>query len=570
MPIDFFSQAERIAAPDQTIAIGGYGLTDLNNDDWNGHGARFQLYSQCYLWYMGMHHSQRREVGDFNITLNYVRTMSDYITNFCYGKSPQFRCAEEYSAIIPSLLAHAWEVDNNKEAIIWELGQQAGITGDAFCKVAYEEPWVDGIGIEHPGRIRLIPLSPLNCMPEYHPHDRDRIERFKIRYKFYGRAQDGKRTAYTFVEILTADLIQQFINDELVESYPNPLGVMPVVHIPNITISGSPFGHSDIADIIGLNRELNEKSTEVSDIINYGASPVTILSGAKASNLEKGAKKLWAIPNENAKVYNLASEMSGVQAAMEYMSFIKNAMHEITGIPVKALGDEQAISNTSGVALDIQFRPMMNRRTMKLIQFTKGLSQLNALIIRTAAVHTPEALAWQAGMSSPPEPDQLSELNPYDPGIYVTTVHWLNPLPIDELIQLNKIQAMMEMGLQGKEGALRDMGEQFPKEKLAEIFEELVEDKLNQGALDILDAQISTAIMSETGLVPMGEGQYGPPPPAPVSPTSAGGKDVTSAGSAPAGTGVLPGIKPNGEILNQLTQRAAGAQLAQVRVPTPE
>lgn len=570
MPIDFFSQAERIAAPDQTIAIGGYGLTDLNNDDWNGHGARFQLYSQCYLWYMGMHHSQRREVGDFNITLNYIRTMSDYITNFCYGKAPQFRSPEEYSAIIPRLLHDAWEIDNDKQSIIWELGQQAGITGDAFCKIAYEEPWEDSIGIPHPGRIRIIPLSPLNCMPEYHPHDRERIIRFKIRYKFFGRNAEGKRTAYTFVEMITDDLIQQFINDEMVDSYANPLGVMPIVHIPNITISGSPFGHSDIADIIGLNRELNEKATEISDIINYGAAPVTIITGAKSSNLERGAKKVWALSNKDAAVYNLPSEMSGVMASMEYIEFIKGAMHEITCIPVNALGKDQAISNTSGVALDIQFRPTINRRIMKHMQFTKGLEKINSLIIRTAAVFTPDALKWQPGLSSPPEPDQLGELDPLDPNIYRTTIHWPSPLPIDELIELNKIQAKMAMGLESKVGALRDMGEQFPNEKLAEIFEELVEDALSNGALAMINAKISTAVTATTGMIPMGDGSYGPPAPAPVAASSAGGSGVTSAGSAQPGSGVLPGIKPDGDILNQLTQRAAGAQLAQIRVPTQE
>lgn len=571
MPIDFFSTSERIAAPDQTIAVGGYGLTDLNNDDWNGHGARFQLYSQCYLWYMGMHHTQRREIGDLNITMNYVRTMSDYITNFCFGKPIQFRVAEEYGAILPRLLHDAWETDNDKQSVMWELGQSAGITGDAYAKVAFEEPWVDSIGVPHPGRIRVIPLSPLNCMPEYHPHDRERLIRFKMRYKFYGRALDGKRTAYTFVEILTPRTIEQYINDELVESYANPIGMVPVVHIPNVTVSGSPFGHSDIYDIISLNRELNEKATDISDIINYGAAPITIITGAKASNLERGAKKVWAIPNKDVTVQNLSS-VGEIAGSMQYMEFIKRAMHEITGVPESALGQTQPISNTSGVALDIQFRPMINRLIMKKIQFVKGLKKINELIIRTAAVHTPEALAWTEGLSSPPQADQLSVLDPFDPGIYRTTIHWPDPLPVDQLIKLNEVQAKMAMGLESKSGALDALGEEFPNEKLAEIQEELMQDALDQGALDMIRAKIQTAIMAVTGMVPDGGGGYAAPAPSPpgTQTKSAGGPDVTSSGAASAGSGVLPGISPDGDVVNQLIQRAYGAQLAQARVPNTD
>ena len=72
-----------------------------------------------------------------------------------------------------------------------------------------------------------------------------------------------------------------------------------------MTISSSPWGQSDIWDIIPLNRELNEKMTEVSDIINYHAAPVTIITGAKASQLERGPKKVWAGLPKDSQVFNL-------------------------------------------------------------------------------------------------------------------------------------------------------------------------------------------------------------------------------------------------------------------------
>lgn len=562
MPVDFWSPSYRASSSDLTVSISPLGLVELADEEFEVHGPRLNRYSACWAWYLGHHWSHRREMGEQQITLNYTRTLSDYITNFCFGKGVEFRAPEQNMAITPHLLQKVWEQDNNKHMVLWEMGQLAGVTGDCFVKIAHEDPWEDSIGVVHEGRTRIIPLNPAHCFPEYHPHDRDRMLRFKLKYRFWGTSPEGTRQVYTFTEILTDDTVEQYINDELIDQYPNPIGVVPVVHIPNVTISSSPWGQSDIWDIISLNRELNEKMTEVSDIINYHSAPVTIITGAKASQLERGAKKVWAGLPDNAKVYNLESkgEMGG---AMEFISFLKMTMHELTGVPESALGQTQPISNTSGVALAIQYQPMMNRYSMKRVHFSKGLERINDLIIRTQAVHEPESLLWNEGLSSIPEPDQLYALDPRNPATYQTSIHWPDPLPVDVLIKLNELQAKMAIGLESKRGALRTLGEQFPNEKMAEIFEELRDDAFDQGSLDMIKAKIAQAVMALTGMISPDGAQ-------PTDVASAGGSDVSSTGGS-NDPGILPGLpKPDGEVVNQLVQRAYGANLAQTRVPSEE
>ena len=559
MAVDFWSPSYRASSSDLTVAISPLGLVELADEEFEVHGPRLNRYASAWAWYLGHHWSYRREMGESQFYMNYVRTMSDYITNFCFGKGIQFRCPEQNAAIIPNLLHEVWDMHNNKHFVLWELGQLASVTGDAFVKIAYEEPYTDGVGIPHDGRIRVVPLNPAHCFPEYHPHDRDRLLRFKLKYRFWGTSPEGTRQVYTFTEILSDDLVQQFINDELVDEYPNALGTIPIVHIPNVTISSSPWGQSDIWDIIPLNRELNEKMVEVSDIINYHAAPVTIITGAKASQLERGPKKVWAGLPKDASVFNLESrgEMSG---ALEYIQVIKRTMHEITGVPETALGQMQPISNTSGVALAIQYQPMMNRFNMKKIHFTKGLERINEIIIRTAAVFEPQMLLFDGSKSTAPEPDQLTQLDPLDPLTYHTTVHWPEPLPVDVLIKLNEVQSKMALGLESKRGALRILGEEFPNEKMAEIFEELQDDALDQGALDMMRAQIQQAIMLATGMV---SGEAG------VQPASAGGGNVSTTGaeaSAPLpGVGAAIGIE--GELVNKIVSKAYGARFAQRRNP---
>lgn len=559
MPIDFWSPSYRASSSDLTVSISPLGLVELADEEFEVHGPRLNRYGSCWAWYLGHHWSYRREMGEQNITMNYTRTLSDYITNFCFGKGVQFKCPEQNSAIIPHLLQTVWETHNNKHYLLWEMGQLAGVTGDCFVKVAYEEPYEDSIGLQHEGRIRIIPLNPAHCFPEYHPHDRDRLLRFKLKYRFWGTSPEGTRQVYTFTEILTDDLIEQYINDELIDQYPNPIGEIPVVHIPNTTISSSPWGQGDIWDIISLNRELNEKMTEVSDIINYHAAPVTIITGAKASQLERGPKKVWAGLPKEASVFNLESrgEMAG---ALEYISFLKRAMHEITGVPETALGQFQPVSNTSGVALAIQYQPLMNRYMMKRIHFTKGLERVNAIVIKTAAIFRPEMLLYNPLASEMPERDQLTQLDPTDPLTYQTNIHWPEPLPVDVLIKLNEVQAKMAVGLESKKGALRTLGEEFPNEKMAEIFEELVDDALDQGALQMLNAQIQQSIMMVVGVAPDGT---------PLVPEDG---SVISAGEN-AGNGMLPGTMVGGpemDTLNKLIQRAYGARFAQRRMPDEE
>jgi hypothetical protein len=546
MPIDFWSPSYRAASSDLTVAISPLGLVELADEEFEIHGPRLNRYSSAWAWYLGHHWSHRREMGDQNVTLNYTRTMADYITNFCFGKSIQFRCPEQTEAIVPQILHTVWEDHNNKGHVLWEMGQLATVTGDCFVKVAYEEPYEDTLGVIHEGRIRIIPLNPAHCFPEYHPHDRNRILRFKLKYRFWGTSPEGTRQVYTFTEILTDESIEQYINDELIDQYENPIGSIPIVHIPNRTISSSPWGQSDIWDIIPLNRELNEKMTEVSDIINYHAAPVTIITGAKASQLERGPKKVWAGLPKDSNVYNLESrgEMSG---ALEYIQFLKRTMHEITGVPENALGQTQPISNTSGVALAIQYQPMMNRYFMKKVHFSKGLEQVNSLIIRTAVVFRPDLTFYNPNSSEIPEEGQVTQLDPRDPVSYRTTIHWPEPLPVDVLIKLNEVQAKMALGLESKRGALRILGEEFPNEKIGEIFEELRDDAFDQGSLDMVRAQIQQAVMFMTGIVP-------------------GAEEGGEGGEG----GILPGTAiagPDENTMNKLVQRAYGARLAQRRTP---
>ena len=559
MSIDFSPPSYRAASSDLTISISPLGLVELADEEFEVHGPRLNRYSLNWAMYLGHHWSYRREIGEAQMVYNYYRAFTDYIVNFTFGRGVQFRSPKQTEAIVPDILKRVWEVDNNKHGVLWEMGQQGGVSGDCFVKVAYEEAWQDNTGKFHPGRVRILPLNASFCFPEFHPHDRNRLIRFKLKYRFWGTSVEGTRQVYTYTEILTDDMIEEYINDELIDSRPNPIGVIPVVHIPNVLISGSPWGLSDCHDVIVLNRNYNEVATDVADIINYHAAPVTVIIGAKASNLEKGPKKVWGGLPKDSRVENLEGGGSGLAGAIQYLEIVKRAMHEMVGVPETALGQMVPISNTSGVALSIQFQPLMNRYQQKIVQYGKGLEKINELVLRTVAFKEPELFIWNPNFNGPIKQDQMPQLDPNDPLTYQNFAHFPPPLPLDKLIVLNEIQTMMSMNLESREGALRRLGEEFPNEKLEEIRSELIADAKSDGALNLLKGQINSAIMSLTGMLPDGT-------PAGMSP--AGGAPGEE-GAAPAGP--TPFEQETLAMLqSDLVTKAYGTKIPQRRGPNAD
>lgn len=514
MSIDFISPSMRAAGSDLTIAISPLGLVELADEEFEVHGPRLNRYAQAWAFYLGHHWAYRREAGEPQITFNYTRALSDWFTNFTFSKGITFQSPKEYMHTVPALLQRIWTKDNSKQKILWEIGNQGSVQGDAFIKVAYDPPFPDALGVMQPGKVRILPINASFCFPEWHPHDRERLIRFKLKYRFWGTAPEGTRQVYTYVEIITDDTIEEYVNDDLIDRRPNPLGVIPVVHIANRIASASPWGLSDIMDVIPLNREFNEKATDVSDIVNYHTAPVTVITGAKASNLEKGANKIWAIGQKDAHVENLAGGTEGLPGALSYLELIKQGMHEMIGIPEGALGQAQPISNTSGVALAIQYMPTILAYDQKRTQYEEGFKEICKLALKTLFLFEPDTLVYDPSTEGILEDPAVQPvvLDPNDPELYDISIVWPPPLPVDETIKLSEIQVKKQLGLESTIGALKDLGEEFPDEKMAELYNEIVEDEKQQAALTILRAHISAIIMKMTGLIPEGYAQQEPEP----------------------------------------------------------
>ena len=91
MSIAFYPPSYKAGTSDLAIQISPLGLVDLSNEEMEVHGIRLSRYSLYWAHYLGHHWAYRREVGEPQFTFNYVRALSDYLTNFTFGRGVTFQ-----------------------------------------------------------------------------------------------------------------------------------------------------------------------------------------------------------------------------------------------------------------------------------------------------------------------------------------------------------------------------------------------------------------------------------------------------------------------------------------------
>lgn len=583
MTVDFVSPSQRASGSDLTISISPLGLVELADEEFEVHGPRLNRYAHNWAWYLGHHWAVRREAGEPQLTFNWVKAFSDFLVNWSFGRGLTFRSPRATSAIVPSLLNRVWTVDNDRGGVLWAMGNMGSVSGDCFVKVAYQEPAMLPVGADgrpvpgvrqrfEPGRVRIMPLNSSFCFPEFAPHDRERLIRFKQKYRFWGTTAEGTRSVFTYTELITDLAIEEYVNDQLIAPpRPNPLGVIPIVHIPNREVSGSPWGLSDTDQILTLNRTYNELATEILDILNYYVSPVTVITGGKLQSMERGARKMWAFPNPQARVQNLEGGVAGVAAAHEMLKLLVSNMHSLVGVPEGALGAMQPISNTSGVALAINYLPTTGVHNHKKMTYGRGIKKINEYVLRTLAQKEPLTGEWSPEIDEELKTGQLPMLDWDDPITYRSEVVWPPPLPTDVIAKLAEIQQKMALGLESKRGALAELGEEFPDTKLSEIMNELEDDAIDQGALDMIRATVAAIVSASTGMIPGAPGE--PPQPQEVPP--AGGPGVNSAPDASGAYPINSALPPPGmdegqyrRIQQAVNMKAFGTNPGRMREPS--
>lgn len=450
---------------------------DLSPED----TIRLSRIRRAWNFYDGYHWEEIEPQNKPEITQNYCRAFVNkfvatefgkgfYISypddiegevNIVEGKKVPEGSLEEDELDITEYLEEVWK-DNNKFKFCLELGQSKSITGDGWVHVRYYPAGTfdDPFNEYEKGRILANVIPTGISFPEYDPHDKDKLVKFTMSYPieveeeaFISRRAKIKKVVYK--QVWTKDFVEEWVGTELQRRFKNKYGVIPFVQIKNFPVVGRQEGVGDLDDIIPLNVELNTKLSDVSEILDYHSAPITLVFGAKVSNLEKGANKVWGGLPKDGKVQNL--ELQGdLGASIGYINNLKEAMNEIGAIPEGSLGGKMAISNTSGVALSYANLPLIERIRVKRAMSKEGIEKVNKLIL---------LISLKEGLIKKPENMSYRDF-------YNHEVIFPDTLPKDEIMELNKLETEFRLAIENREGAMRRLGRQNIQAKLKEVDEE--------------------------------------------------------------------------------------------------
>lgn len=467
-------------------------IGDGNNSDPDT--GRQTRYSENWRAYFGIGINDDRIVskiapgtnreGQTNAKINYNRVLVDRINGYAFSKPwaasldhPPIKNAEADAAEttrrnkLAEMLRFADDIfhkENPGDALRLESGLYSAVTGDVFLvalPILPESLELDLYGndikasIER-SKIRVMTVNSAYCDPTYGP-DGETIVRMQIEYPV--NIMEGAEVKQgVFKQVITASKIYETTTDiqGMVlnqKEIDNQIGTVYCVHIKNFPIPGV-FGIDDIGPIAGAVQELNDKMSDISDIIDYHAAPTTIVFGARASSLEKGANKVWSGLPKDAKVENL--ELTGdLSAATGYITNLREMLKEVSGVTDAAIGADMAISNTSGVALQVRFYPMQSIAEQKWASWNHKVKRLYQVI-----------LLW--GRSLKRVSFSNEELANF---MSVMVVAFSPNLPKDELMQIQKVSEKVEKRLMTRRQGLRELGSRDPDADMRDMEQESID-----------------------------------------------------------------------------------------------
>lgn len=432
--------------------------------------TRVSKIKEYWNFYEGYHWENLAQQESVELTVNYCRAFVDKFVAFELGKAFSFSLKSELEEkpvtkngdTLFKYLESVWE-DNSQYTLCTEIGQMKSITGEAWLQVRYFPPdeLVDPFNEYENGRVKILLLPTQNVFPEYDPHQKGVVNRLTIMYSYEKQVKTPvlgqiKKERVTYKQVWTNSECTIYDGKKEPVVIENKYRTIPFVQIKNITVAGKNEGRSDLEDIIPLNTELNMKESNISEIIDYHAAPITIVYGAKIGNLEKGANKMWGGLSKESRVENLELK-SDLGSSSNYIRNLKLSMCEVAGIPETVLGGAQAISNTSGVALQYLNLPLIEKTRVKKMTTEEGIEQINKLIINISLLE---------GLITKPEGISNRDF-------YWTEVKLPDTLPKDTLLELQQIQTEMKLGLESRQGAMKRIGRENIETLIKEIDEDI-------------------------------------------------------------------------------------------------
>jgi hypothetical protein len=385
------------------------------------------------------------------LVFNYAKVSIDKVTSFlmpglgfaCYPSEE----TDELKARVrkaEQLLRQVYE-QNNLQQLDYETEIDTAILGDGCYKVIWDPD---------EKRIRITAPDVSGIYAWWLGDDTSRVWRVASRYTLtqdevqllYNR-QVNKKSA-TITELWTAQTFDLYLDNELIESKPNPYGFIPFIIFPNVKQPKKFWGESDIPILMQPQRELNRALSQLSRILELSGNPIAVLENiASAEDIKVQPGALWTIP-EDAKAYLLdLLQGGGVRLHVDYIELLYRSLHDISEMPRAAWGGAER--ELSGSALRIELGSLIQKVIRKRTIRTNVYHQRNDMILKLGEMY----------------------MNENFEGVNHRVV-WGSILPQDVDRQAQTEQLLVQAGVHSRRTAMDEIGIQDPDEEFNRWLDE--------------------------------------------------------------------------------------------------
>ncbi len=252
-----------------------------------------------------------------------------------------------------------------------------------------------------------------------------------------GRRVTPRRETHE-VEILAPRWYQRYRDRILLDEGPNPLGVVPVVHIQNMPLPLKYEGQSDVEPLIPLQDELNTRLSDRANRIALQSFKMYLGKGIDGFvERQVGPGQMWSTLNTQASIEVFGGD-SACPSETEHIEQIREAMEKASGVASVAAGILKGrVGNlTSAVALKVTLMGVLAKTERKRQSYGQGIKELCRLIL----------LAMDK-----------TGVFPNDESEREFDILWPDPLPENKLEKLQEAKMKLEVGV-GPDQVLKELG----------------------------------------------------------------------------------------------------------------
>ena len=444
-----------------------YNLAHLDKILDSGYQERLTQYGLQRDYYAGTHRKQlkvRAGQADDNLAVNFTQLVTERGVSMLLGEGVEFDLPGEPDEAgnqppAQEYIDRVWKA-NKKDILLHKTAQFGSWHGTVYLKIV-----PDGTGDELGLLPRLIPLDPVYMEIETMPEDIDTVLRYTMRYNVMLGGKDVARKE-------EVERLQVPVNDkgeplqegqdiaglmdagwQIIEStmeggrwvvtstevwnYPFP----PIVHWQNLPFAGQVYGMPDVNDsVIEMQDRINFVASNISKIIRYHAHPKTWGRGvpqAPGGSTQWGSDEIQLLQGQDAMYSNLEMQ-SDLSASLSYLDFLIRNLFNISRTADLASIDDK-LGSLTNFALRVLFFDGLAKLHTKQELYGEALTDINHRLL---------VLANFA------EADQ-------DPGVVV----WPDPIPTNEVEQVQALTFDLNMGLLSKQSAAGIRGYEWETEQ---------------------------------------------------------------------------------------------------------